>query len=201
MAMKRKPNKSTPKRKREIILAALKCFNQKGFTDTTMQEIRQRAGASYGSVYHHFKSKELLAAAVYLEGLRDYQAGMIAVLEDFPGPREGVLGMVGGHLAWVSSNPAWARFLINMRHAEFMQGAEPLIEQSNREFIPVVGRFLDRHMAEGGLAKMPKDVCMALILGPCQEFTRILVQGAGYTDLEEATETIGQAVWKALKPE
>ena len=34
-----------------------------------------RARASIGSIYHHFRSKEQLAAALYVEGLRDYQEG------------------------------------------------------------------------------------------------------------------------------
>jgi len=40
-----------------------------------MADIRVRARASIGSIYHHFRSKEQLAAALYVEGLRDYQEG------------------------------------------------------------------------------------------------------------------------------
>ena len=201
MTGKRKPNKTTPKRKLEIIRAALEIFNEKGFTDTTMQEARSRSGASYGSVYHHFKSKELLAAAVYMEGLKDYQEGMIATLEQDPGAREGVYGMVGYHLDWVASNPAWAKFLINMRHADFMRDTETLIELSNQEFIPVVGEFLTRHMEAGNLQCLPRDVCLSLILGPCQEFTRLWVKGIAFTDIGQASELIGRAVWQSLRPQ
>ncbi|WP_024335218.1 TetR/AcrR family transcriptional regulator [Desulfotignum balticum] len=108
MTGKRKPNKTTPKRKLEIIQAALEIFNEKGFTNTTMQEVQSRSGTSYGSVNHHFKSKELLAAAVYMEGLKDYQEGMIATLEQDLGAREGMYRLVGYHLDWVASNLTWA---------------------------------------------------------------------------------------------
>ncbi|WP_051327000.1 TetR/AcrR family transcriptional regulator [Desulfatibacillum aliphaticivorans] len=199
MATTRKPNKATPKRKRRIILAALEIFNEKGFTDATMQEIRQRSGASYGSVYHHFKSKELLAAAVYMEGLKDYQEGMIAFLESGPGAEEGVRGMVGRHLDWIASNPAWAKFLLNMRHADFMQDSEARIEMSNQDFIPVIGLFLDKYMAVGRLRPIPRDVGISIILGPCQEFTRLWVQGIAYTEIEQAKELIGHGAWQAMK--
>ena len=199
MTTTRKPNKSTPKRKRQIIEAALECFNEKGFTDTTMQEIRHRSGASYGSVYHHFKSKELLAAAVYMEGLKDYQQGMAVFLEGKPNAEDGVRGMVAYHLDWIASNPAWAKFLMNMRHADFMQDSEAHIAMQNQEFIPVIGLFFNKHMAVGGLRSIPRDVGISIILGPCQEFTRLWIQGIAYTDIEQAKEIIGRAAWQALR--
>jgi AcrR family transcriptional regulator len=72
-------------RRREILDAALACFVEKGLVVTTIDEIRLAAGASIGSLYHHFDSKEDLAAALYVEGLRDYQEGAVAELHAHPG--------------------------------------------------------------------------------------------------------------------
>ena len=47
--------------------AALELFVTKGFLATTMDDVRRRSGASIGSIYHHFGSKEDLAAALYVE--------------------------------------------------------------------------------------------------------------------------------------
>ena len=55
-------------RRQAILDAALACFTNKGFTETTMEDIRIRSGASTGSIYHHFSNKEMLARALYLEG-------------------------------------------------------------------------------------------------------------------------------------
>jgi AcrR family transcriptional regulator len=60
-------------RKREILRAALHCFTTIGFAGATLADIRVRAKASIGSIYHHFRSKEQLAAALYFKGVRDYQ--------------------------------------------------------------------------------------------------------------------------------
>ena len=69
------PRSPTPRRD-AILEAALDCFASYGFAKTTMDDIRLRAGASTGSLYHHFKSKEQLAAELYLEGVRRYQQGL-----------------------------------------------------------------------------------------------------------------------------
>ena len=52
-------------KKQVIINAAIKCFAQKGFHATSIQEIVDTAGIAKGSVYSYFKSKEdLLFVAI-----------------------------------------------------------------------------------------------------------------------------------------
>jgi AcrR family transcriptional regulator len=51
-------------RRQQIIDAALKIFAEKGFVKTTIKDISQTAGTSQGLMYHYFKSKEELLAAV-----------------------------------------------------------------------------------------------------------------------------------------
>ena len=59
--------RASERRKREILEAALACFGELGYEKTTLAEIRARSEASTGSIYHHFRSKEHLFAALYLE--------------------------------------------------------------------------------------------------------------------------------------
>ncbi|MBN2106061.1 MAG: TetR/AcrR family transcriptional regulator [Deltaproteobacteria bacterium] len=47
-------------RKEEIFNAALVCFNQKGYYETSIDDIASRAGITKGGVYHHFNSKKIL---------------------------------------------------------------------------------------------------------------------------------------------
>ena len=37
---------------------------------TIFEDVRMRSGASVGSIYHHFGSKEGIAGALYLAGMR-----------------------------------------------------------------------------------------------------------------------------------
>jgi len=47
-----------------IIDASLEVFREKGFANTRMADIANRAGVSYGLVYHYFSSKEVLFDAI-----------------------------------------------------------------------------------------------------------------------------------------
>lgn len=96
----------TSRRRREVLDAALACFTELGFAATTMADVCGRARASVGSVYHHFKGKEQLAAALFLEGLRDYQQGLLGELQRVDAARPGsgrrlVRAIAGHYLRWV----------------------------------------------------------------------------------------------------
>jgi AcrR family transcriptional regulator len=189
---------ASPQRQREIIMAALACFTEKGFPATSIADICKKAGASTGSVYHHFKSKGRLAAAIYLEGIRDYQTGMIDALSGQASPREGIFALVHYHLMWVKKNPEWARFLFQKRHAEYMDDTEDDMKQLNAAFIRTVAGWFQTHIQAGKIRPLPRDLLIALLLGPCQEYSRQYVSGHAATDVEEAAGVMAAAAWAAL---
>src|SRR5690349_25121687 len=81
---------ATGARRQAILDAALECFSTLGYDQTTLADIRARSGASTGSIYHHFGSKERIAASLYLDGIHQTQAaGMAALLRTRTG-RTGV---------------------------------------------------------------------------------------------------------------
>ena len=79
--------------------AALGLFVTKGYAATTMDDLRRRSGASIGSIYHHFGTKEVVAAALYAGGLRDYQGGYLRELERHTDAQAAVRAVVEYHPA------------------------------------------------------------------------------------------------------
>ena len=199
MTKQRGQYRGTEQRRREIIDAALACFTQTGYVSATMADIRQRSGASNGSVYHHFKSKEQLAAQVYLTGIVEYQAGLTRELARCREPREGIHALVRYHLHWVRDHADWARFLVRMRHADFMTSAESSIGVANARFTAELGSFFRRHVTEGTLRRLPAELYIALILGPCQEIARHWLLAGRAVDLELTVRELGESAWKAVR--
>src|SRR5690242_3163334 len=124
----------TDDRRREILLAALDCFSEQGYQQTTIEHIRARSGASTGSIYHHFDGKEALAGALYLHGLASYQDQLLDELERHKDPERGVRAIVHQHLDWISENRGLARYLLSMRHAEGVSATDALIRERWVEF-------------------------------------------------------------------
>jgi AcrR family transcriptional regulator len=192
-------HQGTPLRRREIIEAALACFTELGYERTSISDIRERAGASTGSVYHHFGSKEQLAAEVYLEGIRDYQAGYLAALEAERDPEKGIHAVIAYHLTWVKKNQAWARYLMRMRHLEFMAEKEGEFEELNKPSFGRIAGWFRKHIAAGAIRRLPRDLYPAILMGPCQEFTRLYLEGRTDAKLEETAREMAAAVWRALE--
>jgi len=188
-------------RRQQIIRAALACFAEQGLSQATMEAIQRRSRASNGTIYHFFKSKEQLAAAVYLEGIADYQSYLVAELERCREARDGVLSVPRSHLRWVHEHVEWARFLFQARHAQFMATSETSMAEQNSAFAASIGRWFARHVEKGSLKRLPPDLYISFLLGPCQEFTRLWVSGWARTPIGTASEAFGEAAWRALRRE
>ncbi len=64
------------KRRREIAAVAEQVFFENGFSDTTMQTIAAKAGASKETLYRHFGSKEGLFAEIIENRAKGYLDGL-----------------------------------------------------------------------------------------------------------------------------
>ena len=51
-------------KRRLILIAAVKCFVEQGFHQTSIRDIAERAGVSVGNLYNHFAGKESLIAEI-----------------------------------------------------------------------------------------------------------------------------------------
>jgi AcrR family transcriptional regulator len=183
-------------RRQAILDAALETFNEKGVAATTVDEVLRLSGASVGSLYHHFGGKDELAQELYVEILRDYQRGFLAVLRREGDPERGIKGLVRHHLRWVRRNPERARYLFRGRPPE----SEPMREL-NRERFRATAAWLEPHVAAGRVRRLPLDLTYAIMAGPAQEFSRHWLAGRMRSPAREAERTLADAAWRALAGE
>lgn len=194
----RGPRPAADGRRRAILAAALDVFTRTGFAAATMEDVRAGAGASTGSVYHHFRSKEQLAAALFVEALRDYQTGFVEVLGT-GAPKRIVRALVAYHLRWVERRPAWARWLLDMsRQAELVAATEAEVRALNEAFAERVMAWMAPHVERGTLRALPPELCFAILVGPAQVFTRMWLGGGARVSMAQAIRTLGDAAWASL---
>lgn len=69
----------------DILRAAARCFMERGYSATSIDDVARRLGATKGRVYHHFPSKADLFAGVFRHGMdRIFEA--IEPFRAQPGP-------------------------------------------------------------------------------------------------------------------
>ena len=178
--------------------AALDLFVTKGFLATTMDDVRRRSGASIGSIYHHFGSKEELAAALYVEGLRDYQNGYLGELDRHTGAEVAVKAVVRHHLNWIASNRDLARFLFQHRDPELRRATKRPVGAANRRFFKTVTSWLEDQVRRGTIRQLPHELYYGLWIAPVQEFGRRWLHGHADAPIDQAAGILADAAWRSL---
>lgn len=69
----------------DILRAAARCFMERGYSGTSIDDVARRLGATKGRVYHHFPSKADLFAGVFRHGM-DRIFDAIEPYRALPGP-------------------------------------------------------------------------------------------------------------------
>jgi AcrR family transcriptional regulator len=175
-------------RRREILDAALVCFDERGYDATTIEEIRSRSGASVGSIYHHFGGKDRIADALYTEALRGYQLGFLELLGD--SAERAVKAVVRHHLRWVDANPELARFLLTERRPDE-------VRELNRAAFAALETWRAAHADE--LQPLSFDAFYAVVIGPAQEAARHRLAGRTQTPLRRLERELADAAWRAIR--
>ena len=189
---------ATSQRRRAILDAALECFSTVGYDQTTLADIRHRAGASTGSIYHHFGSKEQIAGSLYLDAIRATQDHGIAALLRTRTGRTGIHALVGSYLDWVEANPDRARFLLWMRHAEFVVPGEPEIDGLNAQVQRQAQEWFARRIEAGELPDVDPSIRRALVFGPCRHWASRWLAGDTTLTVAQAKRQLAPAAYAAL---
>jgi AcrR family transcriptional regulator len=178
-------------RRETIWRAALDSFAANG--EIAIDDVRRRSGASVGSIYHHYGGKDGIAAALYVEILRDYQAGVLRVLRRAAGAEEGVRALVRGHLRWVERNPERARFMLQGAAARAAAGDE--LKALNRDLSAALADWVERRPQ---IRPLPREVFYAVVIGPVQELSRHWLAGR-VRSLRKLEDELTEAAWRAVR--
>ncbi len=189
--------RSSPRRQ-AIIHAALDCFAQHGVEATTIDMIRTASGASTGSLYHHFGSKERIAAEVYLDGLRQFRLQQGEYLAQAQTLEEGIRAIVHAHVDWIVENPAWADFIFHRRMVLAEVAAEPVLQGELQSSFAEIAEWMKARTQSGVRLRWPLDAYAALVTGPVHEYARHWLAGRRKTPLADLREFFAEAAIRAV---
>lgn len=190
--------KTGASRRRAILDAALTIFLKNGVAGTTIEALHRESGASVGSIYHFFGSKERVAAELYIATLRAYFDAYRAALQSSSTARGGIEGSVRTHLEWVAANEVRARYLFHCREYEIIEESRPAISALNEQFYNDAGAWLQPHVEQRRIKPLPPRLCQALWMGPSVEYARLWLARATEFDILGAASVLGDAAWNAV---
>ncbi len=193
-------NPAKESRRQAILEAALSCFASKGFTETTMEDIRKLSGASTGSIYHHFSNKEMLARALYLEGRSSLNAA-ISVSIRTSSLRDGLEGIVYRYLNWFEQNPDLGQYIMQAGDTEYLGAYVKVVRQKILTTLPAenlsehILQWLAPYISDGSVVNLPRSLYLPLILGPSREFIRTWLRTRQPGEIQAARDHLARAAW------
>ncbi|MGH8856783.1 MAG: TetR/AcrR family transcriptional regulator [Polaromonas sp.] len=166
------PSEPAPSTRLMLLDAAVKVFLEQGFAAASMDQVRQEAGVSNGSLYHHFPTKEKLVDALYAYTLRDFHSTLLAAIPARVSAQAGVKGLIRAYIQWVVTHPERARLLHKLRRSGDMTNTESERNAVNAQAFGALAEWMKAKADAGELRAMPFAVWMALVFSPAMSLTQ-----------------------------
>lgn len=188
------------KSKDKILSSALDLFMNQGVESTTIADIRDNSGVSIGSIYHHFKDKEGIVAALFMSAMEDHSIKQIEALKQAKSAEEGVKAVVLCYLEWIIEHPDWAKFVF--RYKGLVENSR--LSDDNRtqrqEHFAALKNWFAPYLEAGDMKRLPTSVYHSLIIGPAQDMAmRWLKQEVSF-ELKEFTSLYAETAWRSVQP-
>lgn len=189
------------RRRQAILDAALACFDRRGVSATTIEDIRIASGASIGSIYHHVGGRDAIVAALYLDAVAGYRAGVVEALARGGDPRSALTAVVRFHLEWVVDHPALARLTLHWDEAELGPEGRRELRTAASRFDAELVAWHRAGVAAGQLEDVAEDVFAACLLGPLLEVARRVTHRRTPPDrvaVGPLADSLAECLWRSL---
>lgn len=163
------------------LTAARTLFAEHGYEAVSTAEICTKANISNGSLFHHFKTKEGIAVAVFVQLVGTYQAEIAEKLTPTTHAANGIAAFIRAHNLWIENDPEGARILFNGHHPSWSGGALKEIRSVNQAFGQTIQNWR-RDLSDGDrLGNWSIALIMAMLIGPTQVLCRAWLAGQSNT--------------------
>ncbi|MGE0723843.1 MAG: TetR/AcrR family transcriptional regulator [Alphaproteobacteria bacterium] len=182
---------------RERILAvSMTCFGEAGFERTSILDIARRSEIAVGTIYHHFGSKDGIAAAWCLEGWRDWHGTLQRAIQAERDPRAVVRGMALGLFEWARVNVDLYSFIYDLRRVVIARPRVGAFEAVRLQTVRALQAAMAGPIARGEVRRMSSQALMAVINGMSLGY--LIPWSLRRDDWGDAPEVIAEAIWRAV---
>lgn len=180
------------------VAAAKRLFSERGYDAVSTAEIRQAAGMSNGSLFHHFENKEGIAVAVFVTLVRTYQAEIAEKIGPTRRAADGIDAFIRAHNLWIERDPDGARILFNGQHPSWSDTALKRIRAENQGFGQTLQDWKNNLEDKDRFQNWSLALILATLVGPTQVMCRAWLSGQSKVPPSENIENLVRLAQKAL---
>jgi AcrR family transcriptional regulator len=186
--------------RQRILGAALASFLEDGYERTTIARVRERSGASNGSLFHHFPTKEALADALFVEAMASFQEGLWDLVRRKPRSlRAAVRGTIAHQLGWIEENADLARFLYMRGQLDWDSPAGSQVAALNRDLGAAFKEWMTPFVDAGEIRAMSMLTITAIVTGPGHSIAQRWLTGQLDARPSEFVDDLADSAWAGLR--
>ena len=185
--------------KRQILFDALSCFLEFGLDATSIEMIRERSDSSVGGIYHHFKNKEGVIAALMFAALDDQSRLRDQYLEQTQSLKELIYSLIYSYVDWVADQPEFAKFLL-LAHYSVMKGEHrSVLIEKNKLRNKTLRNYISQYSEASLLKSAPAELMMSLVIGATENYCLAWLFEKVDTNPKIYREMLAKAAWDSLQ--
>ena len=190
----KRPRQTT--RVAQILKCAKEVFCEKGYNNTLISEIAERAGMVEGGVYYYFPSKRDLITKV----MEEWIAGLIVdcerKLEGVEGTYNQLRVFVWSNLKTVRDEPEMAKMYYQLSHISDVEQRDARMMEIGERYGTRLFKIIEDAIASGEFrGDVPFEVALSLVAGAIQVNALALLRGTTSLSPEELASSVAKAFY------
>lgn len=179
----------------KVLATALSLFTKKGYFNTSMRDITGKSAVSTGSVYHYFKDKEGVAAALYQSMIERMRESLQHIANTHDNSHDQCRAVISLLFKITEEEPEIMSFMLYTKHHEFLLDERPVCSSEPFEIMRSMVQF---GMENGEIEKRDVLVASTCLFGGAIRMITSHLDGILDNPLSEYLDDIWKCSWRAV---
>ena len=179
-----------------IIEVSLKLFNEVGIHNTPTSKIAKEANVATGTLFHHFKTKEDIINAVYMDSKESLIGSIQKDLSDNDNLVEAAKKMFLASVRWGVNNPMRFRFFRTYGNSIFISNKTKENELAKFDFLLTL---IENGQKQGFFKQLPAELLFNALYGLVTQFMNFFSENPDRISNENDIENAFTMIWDTLK--
>lgn len=182
-------------KRKDIFSTTLAIISKQGLHATPMSQIASESNVAIGTIYHYFKSKEVLVQALYAEIRREVEETIIPEEIDIANYEAEFSALCLRLFKFFIQNPMKFNFIQQYEHSPFGQETKEL--NANIEF-PISANFFDLGLRNNLLKTIPVSLLSNIVYSQMVNLVRLHLSEKVTLD-KEMIQLVIEGCWEMVK--
>lgn len=179
----------------KVLATALRLFTSKGYFNTSMRDITGESAVSTGSIYHYFKDKEGVAAALYQSMIERMHNELQQIMQAYETAHDQCRAVVSLLFSITERESDVMAFMLYVKHREFLPKERPVCSSEPFEMMRAM---VLRGMERGEIERRDVLVASTCLFGGAIRMITSHLDGILKRPLNDYLDDVWFCSWRAV---